>query len=54
VLATVDGTVGTQHTAHRVRVDANPLARVRDLLDDAAVEFTEPSGVTNGKSAAAD
>jgi hypothetical protein len=35
-------------------VDADLLSRVRDVLGAAAVEFTEPSAVTNGKSAAAD
>jgi len=54
VLVTADGTVGTQHTAYRVRVDDDLLFRVRDLLGDAAVEFTEPSTTANGKSAAAD
>jgi hypothetical protein len=54
VLATADGTVGTQHTAYRVRADEDLLSRIRDLLGDAAVEFTEGSAATNGKSAAAD
>jgi DNA polymerase-3 subunit alpha len=54
VVATADGAVGTHLTNYRVRPDADLLARVRELLGDASVEFLPASGAPNGKTAAAD
>ena len=51
VVATADGTVGTQHTKFRVRADADLLTRARDLLGDAAVEYEEAAPGANGADA---
>ncbi|HMD32075.1 MAG TPA: DNA polymerase III subunit alpha, partial [Candidatus Acidoferrales bacterium] len=53
IVATADGAVGTQHTAFRVRADEDLLSRVRGLLGEAAVEYTEPSSIPAGTTSAA-
>jgi DNA polymerase-3 subunit alpha len=50
VVATADGTVGTQHTAYRVRPDEDLLAKVRDLLGEDAVELAGEGKGANGSS----
>ncbi len=51
VVATADGTVGTQHTAYLVRPDEDLLARLRDLLGEAAVELAAAGNGVNGQAA---
>src|SRR5208282_4160366 len=53
LVATADGTVGTHQTAYRVRADDDLLARVRDLLGEAAVEFDHAAAPANGANATA-
>ncbi|HUK53759.1 MAG TPA: DNA polymerase III subunit alpha [Candidatus Binatia bacterium] len=53
VVATADGTVGTQHTAYRVRADEDLLARVRHLLGEAAVELSGAGNIPSGEPAEA-
>ena len=51
VVATADGTVGTQLTRFRIRPDDDLISRVRDLLGDASVEFVPASPAPSASAA---